>query len=201
VYRQAIDGDRQLLFKPNSEGFPTSAVPTGDAFVFTTFPRPGKGADVWMWAAAGPPDGTPLIEREFDQTQAQLSPDGKWVAYVSNETGRNEVHLAAFHFDRRTGITSAKGDVPITSSGGFAPRWRGDGRELFYLSSDGWVMSVRVGAAGAQPSTTAERLFAVIPDGTEWGVTRDGNRFLFAMPTEPSPPLSVVTGWQVLIPH
>jgi eukaryotic-like serine/threonine-protein kinase len=201
VYRQAIDGDRRLLFTANGEGFPTSAVPTADAFVFTTFRRPGKGADIWMWAAAGPPEGTPLVEHEFDQTQAQLSPDSKWVAYVSNETGRNEVYLAAFHFDRRTGSTSAKGGVSVTSSGGFAPRWRGDGRELFYLSSDGWVMSVRVGAAGAQPSTTAERLFAVTPDSTEWGVTRDGSRFLFAMPTEPSPPLSVVTGWQALIPH
>jgi DNA-binding winged helix-turn-helix (wHTH) protein len=200
VYRQAIDGDRQLLFKTNGEGFPTSAVPTGDAFVFTTFRRPGKGADIWMLAGAGPPEGTPLIAREFDQTQAQLSPDGKWVAYVSNETGRNEVYLASFRFDRVTSHASVRQGVPVTSSGGDAPRWRGDGRELFYLASDGSVMSVRVDTAGAQPST-AERLFTVTSVGNEWGVARDGSRFLFAVPTESSPPLNVVTGWQALIPH
>ena len=174
-----IDGAPQLLFKTNGEGFPTSAVPTGDAFVFTTFRRPGKGADIWMWAAAGPSEGTPLVEREFDQTHAQLSPDGKWIAYVSNETGRNEVYLAAFQFDRTTGRTSAKEGVPLTRAGGIAPRWRGDGRELFYLANDGWLMSVNVDATAAQPSTPAERLFAVTPVGTEWSVTRDGRRFLF----------------------
>jgi DNA-binding winged helix-turn-helix (wHTH) protein len=200
VYRQTIDGDPELLFKPNVSGFPTSAVPTGDAFVFTTFPRPDKGADIWIWAAAGPPEGTPLIEREFDQTQAQLSPDGRWVAYVSNETGRNEVFLAPFRFDRMTGHSSAHEGIQVSNSGGAAPRWRADGRELFYLASDGWVMSVRVDASGAQPST-ADRLFTVTSVGTEWGVTRDGSRFLFAVPTEPSPPLNVVTGWQGLIPH
>jgi eukaryotic-like serine/threonine-protein kinase len=200
VYRQAIDGDPQLLFKTSGEGFPTSAVPTGDAFVFTTFRRPGDGADIWMWAAAGPPEGMPLVEREFDQTQAQLSPDGKWVAYVSNETGRNEVFLASFRFDRMKSRPLAHEGVPVSNSGGVAPRWRADGRELFYLASDGWVMSVRVDTTGAQPSA-AERLFTVTSVGTEWGVTRDGRRFLFAVPTESSPPLNVVTGWQALIPH
>jgi DNA-binding winged helix-turn-helix (wHTH) protein/Tol biopolymer transport system component len=200
VYRQAIDGDRQLLFKPNGEGFPTSAVPTGDAFAFTTFRRPGEGADIWIWAAAGPLEGTPLVEREFDQTQAQLSPDGKWIAYVSNETGRNEVFLASFQFDRMKGRALAPEGVPVSNSGGVAPRWRADGRELFYLAADGWVISVRVDTRGAQPST-AERLFTVASAGTEWGVTRDGNRFLFAVPTESSKPLNVMTGWQKLVPR
>jgi len=201
VYQQAIGGERELLFKTEGDGFPTSAVGDGDAVVFTTFRRPGKGADIWLWSAAGPPEGTPLVARELDQTHAQLSPDGNWIAYVSNETGRNEVYLATFQFDRTTGRAAVAEGMRVTAAGGFAPRWRRDGRELFFLSSDGWVMSLRVDANGARLPTTGERLFAVTTVGVEWGVSADGRRFLFAIPTQPSPPLNVITGWQALIPE
>ena len=62
-------------------------------------------------------------------------------------------------------------------------------------------MSLRVDAKGARLPTTGERLFAVTTVGVEWGVSADGRRFLFAIPTQPSPPLNVITGWQALIPE
>jgi DNA-binding winged helix-turn-helix (wHTH) protein/Tol biopolymer transport system component len=201
MYRQAIGGERELLFQTEGNGFPTSAVRNGDAVVFTTFRRPGKGADIWLWTAAGPHEGTPLVARELDQTHAQLSPDGKWIAYVSNETGRNEVYIASFQFDRTTGRASVDEGIPVSAAGGFAPRWRADGRELFYRSSDGWVVSLRINGTEPKPPTTGQRLFAVTATGVDWGVTPNGRRFLFAVPTQPSPPLNVVTGWQTLIPQ
>ena len=113
------------------------------------------GTDIWIWTDKG----APLITREGDQSQAQLSPDGRWVAYVSNETGRNEVFVASFRFDESTGAASVGDSMPVSDGGGFAPRWRGDGKELLYLKIDGSVMAIEADAARSFSSTPVRRLF------------------------------------------
>ena len=95
--------------------------------MFTTVADPAMGADIWIWTNKC----APVITRAGDQTQAQLSADGRWLAYVSNETGRNEVFVAAFRFDESTGDATVGDSVPVSAGGGFAPRWRGDGRNCF----------------------------------------------------------------------
>ena len=83
------------------------------------------------------------------------------------------MYVARFQFDRTTGRAAVAEGMRVTAAGGFAPRWRGDGRELFFLSSDGWVMSLPADAKGARLPTTGERLFAVTTVGVEWGVSAD----------------------------
>ncbi len=86
---------------------------TGDGRVvlFTTFPDAARGFDVWVWTAEGSKGGVPLVAREFHQTQAQLSPNGRRVAYVSNESGRNEVFVADVRIDPAIGSVSV-GEMP-----------------------------------------------------------------------------------------
>jgi DNA-binding winged helix-turn-helix (wHTH) protein/Tol biopolymer transport system component len=192
LYQQTIGGDRQLLFKTGRVAFPTSVTSDGRVMLFTTFRDAATGFDVWVWTAEGPKGGAPLVAREFHQTQAQLSRDGRRVAYVSNESGRNEVFVADVRIDPAIGSVSVGDGLPISDGGGFAPRWRGDGRELFYLTIDGAVMTVEVDEKGASSSSTSRKLFNVPGVMQEWGVTKDGSRFLFAVPVGPTPPLTIV---------
>ena len=199
VYQQTISGDRQLLFTTDEVAFPTSVTGDGRVVLFTTFRDPARGLDVWVWTAEGSKGGVPLVTREFHQTQAQFSPNGRRVAYVSNESGRNEVFVADVRTDPAIGGVSVGERLPISEGGGFAPRWRGDGHELFYLTFDGTVMAVEVDE-GTSSAGTPRKLFNVPGVMQEWGVTKDGSRFLFAVPVGPTPPLTIVRDWQTGLP-
>ena len=192
-------GQRRLWFQAGGASGVT-AVRDGRAAVFVGLANTATRADLWVWTEKGPPDGVPLITHEGDQAQAQLSPDGHWLAYVSNETGRNEVFVASFQYDTSTGKASVGESVPVSDGGGFAPRWRGDGRELFYLKIDGSVMAVTVNTAAGAAPRSATRLFMALGVFPEWGVTHDGRRLLFAVPTGPTPPLQIIQDWQSLLP-
>jgi eukaryotic-like serine/threonine-protein kinase len=198
VYQQAVGADRQLVFDSGQFDMPTSVSADGKLTLFTTVRDPAMRTDVWVRAAEGPASaGVPLVRRAFDQGQAQFSPDARWVAYVSNESGRNEVFVAEFRVDPKTGQPTLGDSSPVSDGGGFAPRWRGDGRELFYLTADGSLMVVEVSSTKGFSAGPSTRLFAVPGAFPEWGVTRDGNRFLLAVPVEPPPPFTIIQGWQV----
>jgi DNA-binding winged helix-turn-helix (wHTH) protein/Tol biopolymer transport system component len=200
VYEQALDGEPRLLFQSLLE-FPTSVSADGSVVLFTTFRDPGRRTDIWAWTRTGPAGGAPLLERPFDQIQAQISPDARWMAFVSNETGRNEVFVADLWIDASTGAVSAGGTSRVSRAGGYAPRWRRDGGELFFLTIDGDVTSVAFHAARPHRVGEPRRLFTVPAVHSEWGVTGDGTRFLFAVPAAPAPPLHVVRGWQSRLPR
>ena len=141
----------------------------------------------------------PLVQREKNQSQAQLSPDQRWVAYVSDEAGPNDVFVAEF----RAGATAAVGPgqgVRISEGGGFAPRWRRDGRELFYLMRDGSVLALTVDTGQEFRPGKATRLFRTPDVISDWGVTPDGSRFLFAVPVSQPPPLQILENWQATLP-
>ena len=94
----------------------------------------------------------PFLRTPFDETNAAFSPDGKWLAYQSEESGRSEVYVTAF--------PSAAGKWQISTAGGAFPRWRRDGKEIFYLAPDNKMMRASVStAAGAVTVAAAEPLF------------------------------------------
>jgi eukaryotic-like serine/threonine-protein kinase len=128
----------------------------------------------------------------------QFSPDGKWVAYNSNETGKWEIYVTSF--------PEPHGKWQISTTGGEQPRWRGDGRELFYLSSDGRMMGVPVSTGASFSSGAPVALFQANPavpvsylNIFGYAVTRDGQRFLIntVMKPEERIPISVVLNWDV----
>ena len=109
--------------------------------------------------------------------------------------------VASIRSDSSTGKVSVGESIPVSDGGGFAPRWRGDGKELFYLKADGSVMSVEMKtAAGIMPGP-ATRLFTAAGVFPEWGVMDDGSRLLFAVPTRPPAPLEIILTWQALLPN
>ena len=99
--------------------------PDGKRLVFWV-QDPKTGGDIWMLPLDGDKKPEPLIATMFNETHAQISPDGKWIAYTSNSTGRNEVYVRPF--------PSGTGQWQISNSGGDWPRWRRDSKELFYHS-------------------------------------------------------------------
>jgi Tol biopolymer transport system component len=94
-----------------------------------------KGNELW-WLTWTERLSKPLMQGKWTVRNAQFSPDGRWIAYASNETGSMEIYVSAF--------PSGNGKWQASNGGGQEPRWRQDGKELFYLSADGKMMSVEV---------------------------------------------------------
>jgi serine/threonine protein kinase/Tol biopolymer transport system component len=126
----------------------------------------------------------------------QFSPDGKWVAYASNETGKWQIYVTSF--------PDARGKWQVSTGGGEQPRWRGDGKELFFLSSDSKMMAAPVTTGANFDSGTPVALFQTTPrqpislnDQFVYDVRRDGQRFLVNTPTKQAEtaPMSVVLNW------
>ena len=128
----------------------------------------------------------PVVQTSFEEREAQFSPDGKWIAYQSNETGRFEVYLQPF--------PGPGTKLPISNNGGAQVRWRSDGTELFYIGLDGQLMAVRVRAlrqtARAEADAPVPLFFTRIVGGPvqatdpqQYTVDRDGQRFLISTVT------------------
>jgi eukaryotic-like serine/threonine-protein kinase len=143
------------------------------------------------------PKPVPFVRSGFTEEQGRFSPNGRWVAYVSNESGLDEVYVRALATDFSSGSASAGGSVLVSRGGGTAPRWRGDGRELFYLAPNGKMMAVDVNAGQAFDVGTPTPLFQTPPGTVVGDVSADGKRFLLVTPVGPSAsaPFTVVLNW------
>jgi Tol biopolymer transport system component len=158
-----------------------------------------QAGDVPMLLAGG--KVIPILEKmEAARRQLQLSPDGKWIAYVSDESKqRTEVYVQSFP---PTGIKRQ-----ISTTGGVQPRWRNDGRELFYIAEDGKLMAVPVKTGATfefgSPSGLFEPPVPQGPDGQGYEVSLDGLRFLFrTVPVgEKTAPITIVTNWLAALKH
>ena len=138
----------------------------------------------------------------------RFSPDGRWIAYHSDESGRNEIYVRPFDASSTVGSSSA-GSAPVTGKwmvskdGGTTAVWRGDGKELFYLSLDGTAMAVDVNTSGAFQAGVPKALFKVPAGELFWDVSSDGKRFLMTVPsgTTASAPdkFTVVLNWQAAL--
>jgi Tol biopolymer transport system component len=178
---------------------PTSWSPDG-RFVLFSRQNQKTGTDIW---ALTPNDGaaTPLIETQAPETDAQFSPDGRWIAYTVSDAGRVEVYVTAV-LSSAPKLTVGGGPWRVSNGGGQAPRWRADGREIFY-AGPGSMMAVQV---SAESGFTASAPVAVPGGGvgsaaTRFGfidASRDGRELLFARPvadTAPRAPLNVLLNW------
>ncbi|HEV8231856.1 MAG TPA: hypothetical protein VGQ75_05880, partial [Thermoanaerobaculia bacterium] len=197
-------GEPRLAVGSSADKFPTDWSHDGRFIVYHTFggfvpekDRPAQGKTFWdIWVA--PMDGGkpfPFLATKAVEVQGQISPDGRWIAYTSDESGRLEVYVTRFP-DKR-------GRWQISSTGGTQPWWRGDGREIFYLGPDQTLMSVGVQAGDSFESGAPTALFRasfpmLIPAyWANYGVTPDGQRFLVSeLVTETaSTPINVVLNW------
>jgi Tol biopolymer transport system component len=175
----------------------TSLSPTPDrrGLLFSAEGDPRTRTDLWMVDLQAEGRIRPVLQQEFDQTQAVLSADGRWLAHVSNESGTGEVFVRRFAMDAAADRASVGPPLLVSRGGGRAPRWRRDGRELFYHSVAGAVMVARMSASG--PERPVE-LFRVPEMLAHWGVAPDGERFLLGVPVTPQAPnpIRLVLNWQ-----
>ena len=142
-------------------------------FILYRDETPATYSDLLLLPLEGDRKVRPFLQTKFDETDARFSPDGKWVAYVSNESGQREVYVRSFEGGGQK--------WQVSSAGGFTPRWRGDGKELYYLGADGNMMAVALKPGAAFAAGTATPLFHVEPartDYPQYDVTRDGRRFI-----------------------
>jgi hypothetical protein len=139
----------------------------------------------------------PFVQTGFNELQGQFSPDGRWVAYVSNQSGSSDVYVRPFTSDFSGGSAATGGSVLVSRGGGSAPRWRGDGREIFYLAPDGKMMAVDVITAPEFQAGTPKPLFQTPAGAIVGDVSADGKRFLLVAPAGPSAsaPFTVVLNW------
>jgi serine/threonine protein kinase len=161
-------------------------------------PRGGP-RDVWMLSTAGGEPSRPLLAESFVERDARFSPDGRFVAYVSEETGRPEVSI------QRIDGHSAREVISV--GGGDQPVWRRDGRELFFVDPKGMLRAVSVERGpGGRPVAGTPALLGVPPigfghSGTQYDVSLDGQRiYLFDRRSDPAPSeIGVVLGWRALL--
>jgi Tol biopolymer transport system component len=152
--------------------------------------------ELWVMPVGGDRKPIPFIKTTFGVNHGQFSPDGRWVAYSSNESGKWEIFVAAF--------PGPGGSWKVSSAGGSEPRWRRDGKELFYLAPDGSLMAVEVKegptfeAGAAKPLfQTRRREHVSSSDMFSYDVSADGQRFLVNadIGEVTSLPLMVVLNW------
>ena len=173
-------------------------------FLFYRMTGAKTGFDLWALSLNGGRT-FPVVETEFAEKEAQFSPDGKWFAYQSNESGRFEIYIRPF-----LDIGGARYG-PISSNGGTQVRWRRDGKELFYLGLDNTLMAVPIAvASGGQriEAGTAVPLFRANPIGSnpestvrpqQYAVSPDGQRFLVNTTAEVTSPITVILNWKPIL--
>ena len=154
-----------------------------------------RGTDLWFMGLFELKSSV-FLKAASVLTNGQFSSDGKWVAYASNETGKWEIYVTSF--------PEARGRWEVSTGGGEQPRWRGDDKELFYLSADHKIMAAPVKIGANFDAGTPVGLFQATPrqpisstDMFVYDVSRDGQRFLINAPLKQaeSAPMSVILNW------
>jgi eukaryotic-like serine/threonine-protein kinase len=198
LYVKPTDGpgaDELLLAGPHAES--AESWSADGRFVAYTNQRtfldtvPSGAADVWVLPLFGDWKPISFLQTNFAETQPRFSRDGRWIAFVSNESGRNEVYVAPF--------PGPGAKVPVSTSGGVQPRWRGDGREIFYLAAGGRLMAAAVNGNTSFEVGAARPLFTFRPRGlagASYDVSADGQRFLVNALVDVAPqPVTLVVNW------
>ncbi len=183
LYRKAISGrepERQVV--ASLEAFPTDWTRDGRFVVYGRFPGGGAVNRTELWVAPTAPGGAPyqLPYEGIKDPVARFSPDGRWLAYNSYESGLSRIYVASF--------PEAGGKWQVSSSGGYEPRWRRDGRAIYYLDETNRMMEAEVSSSPSFEVGAVKPLFRLpaLAQTDEWqyDVSPDGSRFLFVVPTD-----------------
>jgi WD40 repeat protein len=198
IYQKPTNGaaSAEVVIKSNDWKTPLSVSPDASFLLYSTVGGETKG-DLWLLPLRDHRKPVVFLHTEFDEPDGRFSPDGHWIAYVSNESGRYEVYVRPFLPDALGESLSSIGNKQLISNGGgFGPRWREDGKVLYYIDLDGRLMAVEVSTGAAFRAGVPSALFPT-PAMTEWAPSPDGKHFLFLV-TEArgQVPFTIVLNWR-----
>ncbi len=196
--KQAIDayvkptggGKEEVLFHSDNSVVPTDWSPDGRLLALDVMARGGKTrSDVWILPLSGDRKPYAFLASEFVERSASFSPDGRWVSYVSNESGRPELYVVPF--------PGPGGKWQVSTSGAVGGAFFKEGREILYGNLEGEAMSVEVKAGPAGLQIGAPKVLFKLPPVQAIAVTPDGERFLLAVPPEAgrTSRVALVTNW------
>ena len=179
LYQKAASGTSQeeVLLKSNESKSPTHWSWDGRFIAYTNFTAKGD-YDVWVLPLFGDRQPIPFAQTKFKEHHGYFSPNGRWLAYASNQSGEEEVYVRPF--------PPGAGISRVSAGGGTQPRWSRDGKELFYVAPGGKLMAVEVTTGEKFEAGTPRALFqmrlALDWDFNHYSVTADGQRFLVTTP-------------------
>ncbi len=198
LWIKPLDGGREEIFSESEDAFiPEDWSRDGRFISASVIPARGKrNYEIWVVDAAERKHHDPFAAGSLAPAATRFSPDGRWIAYGSNESGRFDVYVRPF--------PTGAGTWQVSTAGGGLPVWRGDGKELFFLGLDSKLMAVPVEAGAKFHAGAPVALFAVqtAGGGTSFDVSPDGQRFLVKSPVSDvaSPPLDLFVHWTALLP-
>ena len=185
LFERPADGsgrETALLSSPEPK-FAESWSPDGRNLLFNVQSREGD-RDLWVLPLTGDRKPIQLTRTPFEETNSRFSPDGRWIAYQSNETGRSEIYVQSF--------PDLKVKVQVSARGGSQPYWRRDGREIFYrVGIQPMAVPIDFSATAARPGAPV----ALFQGTGNWWPSPDGQRFLMAEETEPPAPITLLLNW------
>jgi Tol biopolymer transport system component len=194
-------GSDELLLRTAEDKYPLDLSSDGKYLLYQSFAGPKTQSDLWILPLSGSQQGQdrkPLLylQTEFNETDGRFSPDGHWVAYTSDESGQNEIYVRSF--------PPSGSRWQVSTSGGRGPRWRRDGKELYYLSPDNRIMSAEIAFTAGSVEVSNVHLLFEVPLIVQlvfpgYDVSPDGTRFLVNVQSETQnqTPLSLVVNWDV----
>ena len=193
IYRKPADGSgpEQILLQTKNDASPEDVSPEGGYLVYT-IQTDQKKIEIWVLPLKGEAKPFALLQDAPSQMNARFSPDGRWIAYQSNEMGKNEVYVTSF--------PKPSGKFQISISGGAQPVWSHDGKELYYLDNAQNLMAVavRFTATGLEASVPVQLFQTNLRTSIEhsgYDISAD-RRFIVNIPTEESSiPLTLVQNW------
>ena len=192
IYRRVIGASKdELVYADSDRKVPEAWLKDG-TILYTT----ADGRDYHLVAAESEPKPKAIFHTDFITDEPTISPDGRWIAFNSLESGKWEVYVAAY-----PGFTDKR---QISSQGGIEARWRGDGKELYYLAPNRKIMTVDMTKTSGTviPQVLVETRIFGSPYWDRWGVTADGGKFLgVEMVPEAPAPITVLLNWPSLLPQ
>jgi Tol biopolymer transport system component len=191
IYLKTLGGGEEtVLFEATGDQYVDDWTRDGRFIIF----RNGSESAYALPMFGGDRKPVLLLKDPFPKDEFNVSPDGRWIAYNSDESERTQVYVAAF--------PSMTARHQVSNDGGGIPKWRRDGKELYYLSADGKLMTVAVTLTGTTietgiPKTLFQTAISVALGQDQYDVTADGQKFLLLQPAEQAtvPPITVVVNW------
>jgi Tol biopolymer transport system component len=188
--------DEEVVLRTSENKIVNDWSPDGRYIVYVST-NPVTKKDMWLLPQFGDRKPVPYLQTPANEIQGQVSPDGRWMAYASDESGSWQVYVQTFPVPGRKRVVSV--------NGGGQPRWRHDGRELFYLAADHTLMAVEVSPGESLEPGRPQALFRADVFGrlntyrSHYTVTADGQRFLVDSTNGNQPSVTTLVNWTGLI--